>query len=401
MRRLIRYFWSIAAAVALAVLSPALAIGADDWLVARGDPEGSGVAESALPDKLEVLWTYRAAADAGFEATAVVAGGVIYLGDNLDTFHAVQLADGQAVWTKQFEDTGFLAGAALDVDEQRLYVGDAIETFRCLSMTDGKEIWDAELDAQVYAGPTLVDGHVLVTCEAGTLTSFDTEQGDERWEFHIEAPLRCSPTLVAGRALLAGCDSQLHIISVRDGIEVGSVPIDAPTGATAAIRGNMVYFGTEGGTFYGIDVNEQDAARSRVAWTFRDPARGQPIRSAAAVTDKIVVYGSQGKAVYGLDAKTGQLKWQTTERSRVDSSPVIAGSSVVAATTGGKLLVLDAATGKPTWSFDAGGSFLASPVVVDGRIVIGNTDGSLYCFGAKPDSEEQTDHRGTQNTEKN
>ena len=33
-----------------------------------------------------------------------------------------------------------------------------------------------------------------------------------------------------------------------------TVEIDAPTGSTAAMRDERVYFGTEGGTFYAIDV---------------------------------------------------------------------------------------------------------------------------------------------------
>ena len=130
-----------------------------------------------------------------------------------------------------------------------------------------------------------------------------------------------------------------------------------------------------------------------VAWTYRDPERGQPIRSAAAVTDKLVVYGSQGKAIYGLDPATGEVKWKVPTRSRVDSSPVIAGDQVVAATERGVLYVLDAATGAINWQYDAGGSFTASPAVVDGKIILGNTDGTLYCFGAKQ-TKRRINHRG-------
>jgi len=381
--------------LALVLAQPA---GADDWTEVRGNAQGTGVAAGSLPDKLEVLWTYKAE-DGGFEATAVVADDVIYIGDNNGTFHAVRLADGTAIWTKKFDDSGFLAGAAIDVENSRLYVGDAVESFRCLALKDGEEVWSAKIDAEVYAGPTLRDGDVLVTCEAGSLTCFDAEKGKQRWQFRIEAPLRCTPTLVDGRALLAGCDSKLHIIDTSDGAEVGSVAIDAPTGATAAIRGRMVYFGTEGGTFYAIKVNSEQPVESHVVWTYRDPTRGQPIRSAAAVTDKLVVYGSQGKSAYGLDPANGNLKWQLAERSRVDSSPVIAGRRVVLATTGGRLQVVDL-EGHEKWSFDAGGSFAASPIVVDGKIILGNTDGTLYCFG-DPSQKKNLTTEVTESTEKN
>jgi outer membrane protein assembly factor BamB len=384
--------------VGLLVLLAGTFICADDWTEVRGGAQGSGVAAGSLPDKLEVLWTYKVE-NSGFEATAVEADGVVYLGDNTDTFHAVRLADGTAVWTKKFDDSGFLAGAAIDLEHGRLYVGDAVESLYCLAVADGAELWTAKLDAEVHAGPALHDDDVLVTCEAGTLTCFNADSGEQRWQFHIEAPLRCTPTLVAGHALLAGCDSKLHIIDVRDGAEVGSVAIDAPTGATPAVRGRMVYFGTEGGTFFAIEVDARKPDQSRVVWTYHDPMSGHAIRSSAAVDDRLVVYGSQGKAVYGLQPDKGQVKWQLAERSRVDSSPVIVGDRVVVATTGGKLLVVDEQTGQQKWSFDAGGSFAASPIVVDGKIILGNTDGTLYCFG-DPALKKELTTEDTESSEK-
>jgi outer membrane protein assembly factor BamB len=377
---------ALAALAALAAI--AAAASADDWPLVRGDILGSGVAAKPVADELDVLWTYRAGKDAGFDATAVVAGGIVYVGDNAGTIHAVRLADGKAVWTKSFEETGFGAGAAVDKD--RLYVGDMNGVVRCLSTTDGAELWKADLEAEIYAGPTLIGDNVLVTSEAGTLNCLNVADGTLRWPpFRIEAPLRCSPTISAGRAMLAGCDAKLHFIDVTTGMEVASVDIDGPTGSTAAMSGDRVYFGTEGGTFFAIDAPTGKQAPPAVAWTYRDPRRGQPIRAAAAVTDKLIVFGSQGKAIYALDPARGTLIWPQPlpTRTRVESSPIIAGERIVAATTGGVLYVLDAATGQPKWQYEAGGSFTASPGVVEGRIILGNGNGTLYCFGPKTEKE--------------
>lgn len=370
-------------------LSATLVLGslasADDWPFVRNDLCASGVAKGAISDDLDVLWRYPAGGDGGFEATAIVADGVAYVGDNEGTFHAVRLTDGKAAWTKQFEDSGFMAGAAFD--RGRLYVGDANGVVRCLSAADGSEQWPteaaADVEGEVYAGPTVVENDVLVTCEAGSLTCFNAESGQQRWRFEIDAPLRCMPTIVAGHVLLAGCDSQLHFIEVSTGKETGTVPIDAPTGSTAAVLGNRVFFGTEGGTFFAIDAATNKDQLPAVAWTYRDEQRGQPIRSAAAVTDKLLVYGAQGKMIYGLTPTGGQLEWKLPTRSRVDSSPVIVGERVVAATDRGVVYLLDATNKEVKWQFDAGGGFAASPAVVDGRIILGNTDGTLYCFGQK------------------
>jgi outer membrane protein assembly factor BamB len=383
----------------LALLSVTLLIaycGAEDWPLVRANVSGTAVAASKLPDQLEELWTYKAVEPAGFDATAVVAAGIIYVGDSEGTIHAIKLTDGKMVWTKSFEDGGSItAGGA--VDRGKLHVADMNGIVRCLSVSDGSEVWHAKVESEVHAGPILHEGKILVTCEAGTLSCFDAVTGDKKWDdFKIDAPLRCSPTIANGRVMLAGCDSLLHAINVSDGSEAFTVPIDGPTGATAAMRDDRVYFGTEGGTFYGIDVRTTGGQVPAVLWSFRDPRRGQPIRSAAAVTEDLVVFGGQGKAVFALDPKSGQPKWTLPTRSRVDSSPVIAGERVVAATSAGKLYLLDATNnGEPIWEADLGGGFTASPAVVDGRVIIGNTDGTLYCFGAKSSTTE-----GTESTEK-
>jgi len=188
--------------------------------------------------------------------------------------------------------------------------------------------------------------------------------------------------------MLSGCDSLLHIIDAQTATEITTVEIDAPTGATAATRGERVFFGTEGGTFFAIDVPTSDGEPA-VVWTYRDARRGQPIRVAAAVNDKVIVYGTHGKAIYLLDTASGQVKKQIPTRARIESSPVIAGDRAVVATAAGKLYLISTETGAIVWEGDFGGGFTGSPAVVDGLVIIGNTDGTLYCFGKKANDEKK------------
>lgn len=378
MRR-IKYF--MLTVVVLALVGMAHICLADDWPFVRGNLFGSGVAQSSLPDNPELLWKYSAGKDAGFDATPVVANGVVYIGDNAGTFHALKLADGSEAWKKTFADSGFGAGTA--VEAGRIYVGDMNGVIYFLAAKDGKEIWNQKLEGEVYAGPSLNGDDVLFTCEAGTLSCRNKQDGIERWKFHIEAPLRCTPTISNGRAALAGCDSRLYLVDVKNGKQTDSVTIDAPTGSTPAMQNGRVFFGTEGGTFYAIDITATHEKQPAVAWSYRDPQRSQPIRAAAAVNDQLVVYGGQCKIIYGRDPKTGEEKWKRATRARIESSPVIAGNRVVAATAAGKIYLLDAASGEVKWEHDAGGSFTASPAVVEGKVLLANTDGTLYCFGTK------------------
>ena len=350
---------------------------AEDWLFERGNLQSTGVAPSSLPASPVERWRYEQPGTS-FEATVVVAQGIAYVGDTDGTFHAINISTGKAVWTKIFEETGFLSAAAIEGDH--LWVGDYDGTVRCLSLKEGAERWQATLPAEIMAGPVVYQGNLLVTTEAGTFTSFDAKSGQRQWEFTIDAPLRCTPTVVAGKALLAGCDGNLHTIDLATGKQVATFGIGGPTGNTPVASKKCLYFGTEEGTFYAIDVEKEPM---KILWKYTDPRRRQGIRTAAAVTDKLAIYGSQGKRVYAVDLATGEAKWTFPTRTRVESSPLVTGKSVIVATQRGRLHLIDLVTGKATWSHNAGGGFVASPVVVDSQLLLGNTDGTLYCFGEK------------------
>ncbi len=367
-----RWLPVLGAACLLTTLITRSPAAADDWPLVRGDVQGTGVAKSELPRRPEVVWKKKLG-ESAIEATAVVAGGVVYLGDVDGGFYALNLEDGQVRWKKNFE-AGFLAGAA--VAHGRVYVGDYDGVFRCLDAETGKQLWEFTAQAEFNAAPIVVDQTILLTSEDGTLYCLDALSGDKRWDFPTGAPLRGSPTVAENRAVLVGCDAILHVIDVSTGKETAATPTEDQTGATPAFFDGRVYIGTGQGTFRCFQLAPPEGA-----WTYRDPRRGQPIYSAAAVDKDIVVYGSQGKHVYALHPQSGELIWKLPLRSGIDSSPVIVGNRVFIATGRGRLYALDKATGAERFAYDAGGGFVASPAVASSRLVLGNVDGTLYCFG--------------------
>ena len=52
---------------------------ASRWPVFRGDARGNGLAAGPLPEHLDVVWTF-ASEQHGFEATAVIADGLVFAG---------------------------------------------------------------------------------------------------------------------------------------------------------------------------------------------------------------------------------------------------------------------------------------------------------------------------------
>ena len=76
--------------------------------------------------------------DAGFDATPVIADGVIYIGDSNGTFHAVKLADGKRVWTKDFADGRRFRGRHA-MERVGFMLATVNSMVQCLAASDGKE----------------------------------------------------------------------------------------------------------------------------------------------------------------------------------------------------------------------------------------------------------------------
>ena len=178
----------------------------------------------------------------------------------------------------------------------------------------------------------------LARCHA-LLPRTPTRRQQLVWKHQIADQIRCSPTVVEDRAFVAGCDGKLHIIDLSKGTDVADVDIEAPTGSTPAVHGDVVYFGTEGGTFFAIDWK-----RAAVVWRWEDKARTDPLRSSAALPTDAVIFGSRdkrragswiqptGKGRYGRSRRVGfdRLLARGGRRFRECSSAPSDGSRVYA-----------------------------------------------------------------------
>ena len=282
----------IRAAIAIAMLAAPRWVSevvAADWPLIRGDAKATGAVAEAMPQPFDIVWTY-AAEGSGFEATASIVGGIVYVGDVDGTFHAIKLSDGKSVWTKKFEETGFVAGSA--VVDGHIYCVDYNGIVRCLNVADGQEVWKFDTETSLYAAPNVHEGIVLIAAESGQLFALDAKTGEKKWEpFTIDQPLRCWPTVVEGRVLVAGCDGLLHLVDVATGNDLESIDIGGPADGMPAVVGDRVYFCTAGGVFHAMTIKPLAAA-----WEYSHRGQGEDIHAAAA-TEKIVVLGTHDKRV--------------------------------------------------------------------------------------------------------
>jgi outer membrane protein assembly factor BamB len=387
-----------AAAAADNPAAPLAAAPADAWPFVRGSLAGTGRSAATLRLPLAEAWR-RDFDKTAFGATPVIAVGMIYLGDLDGTFHALALDTGATQWTFKADEAGFPSAAAVSLDPAfpLVVVGDDTGVVRAFDHKTGAVKWTYATDGEISGGPTIIASaagpRVLVGSQDASLSCLSLADGAVVWKHSIADQIRCAPTVAettAGpRVFIAGCDGKLHVIDVATGAATAAVAIDGPTGTTPAAAGDRVFFGTEGGGFFAVDVE-----KLKVAWRMQSAVPGQSYRSSAALTEQFAIVGSRGRAIEAFRLADGGRAWRTPVRGRVDAAPVIVVASggtaaaaaprevAIVADAAGKIVAVEAATGAKAWEFDAGGRFDAGPAVAGGRLVIASDDGTVWCFAS-------------------
>lgn len=154
-----------------------------------------------------------------------------------------------------------------------------------------------------------------------------------------------------------------------------------PVRSSAAISGDIVYFGSGDNHLYAVDLHS-----GREKWRYKT---GGAVHSSPAVAGGVVYFTSRDECLYGVDALTGNqlLKYQTGELLPYNwgfdyyvSSPLVAQGVVYFGSGDGHLYALDIASGNVTWKFNAQSRVRSSPAMADNVIYFGDTQGYFYAL---------------------
>jgi len=348
-----------------------------DWPMHRGNPQLTGIAESAAPTKPELAWTFNAGKPV--KAAAAIAQGRVFFGDDAGTIHALDLASGKESWT--FKTEGPIEGTPLVLDGT-VFLGSSDANLYALNAADGKLKWKYATGDKILGGanhakaPNSEGTWLLVGSYDSNLHCIDAATGKAVWTHPTDNYINGTPALLpSGEVLFGGCDSYIHVLALTDGKELRQIESEAYIASSVAVRDGVGYVGN-----YGNLVIAFDPKSGGVKWKYRD--RNFPYFSSAALTADRVIIGGRDKRLHAIDRTTGKAVWTFQTRGQVDSSPVVMGDTVVVGSQDGRLYCVNVADGQERWAYEAGAPLTASPAVAAGFIVIGAEDGNVYAFKA-------------------
>jgi eukaryotic-like serine/threonine-protein kinase len=345
---------------------------ADAWPQFRGNPRLTGVATSAPPATLKLLWKYEVG-DL-IESSAAIVDGAVYVGGGNGDLIALDLATGALRW--KYSTKNLIGESSPAVGPEAVYIGDLAGVVHAVGIRDGKPLWTFKTGSEIKSSPVLVRDLLLIGSYDTHLYGLDARSGAVRWKLQTQGPVNATPAVLGDLTFVAGCDGKFRAIRVTDGKQQYEIVAGAYTGASPVLDEERAYFGT-----FNDEVLALDLKGRKIAWRYRDPDRNFPFYSSAALSNGRVIVGGRDKVVHAIEAASGKAAWTFETRARIDSSPAVAGGRVYVGSNDGRLYVLDMATGRKLSEFEAGAALTASPAIAGGRVVIGTQDGVLYCLG--------------------
>ncbi len=356
----------------------------ESWTSFRNGPQQLGIAHTALPEGLELLWEYDA--PDGVTASAAIANGRVYAGIVGGNVFCLDFKTGDLIWSYrsiESEDPDeFAPGfqAPVTVTDELVLCGDEDGVMHAINRETGRKSWTLPTDGEVVGGVTVVGDRAIFGSHGSKLFSLNLADGSIVWEFETRGPVNASPTIGGNFTFVTGCDQPImRVVDITSGEQQSEIPLDGLLIATPALWGDMLYFGTDEGTVYAVDWK----ARQTV-WSYADPARQFEIRSSPAVIDELVIIGSRDKHLHAINRLTGDEVWKFATRAGIDSSPVVCGDRVYFGSRDKNVYGLTIADGQEVWKHNVRQSITASPAIGEGHLVIGTdeSDGRILCFGA-------------------
>jgi outer membrane protein assembly factor BamB len=166
-------------------------------------------------------------------------------------------------------------------------------------------------------------------------------------------------------------DQDLHAVNVNTGRAIWKFSTDGPIHSTPLVANEMIYFGTEVGSFYALDF------RGEMKWRFQAK---RPITSSPILKGQAIFVSSVDSTLYSLDAKNGWAIWKFRLGKGSVSSPAIADEFIFVGAADGFLYCVDARTSKEVWRFKTENQVSSSPAIYKDSVYCGSVDGSMYCL---------------------
>lgn len=223
----------------------------------------------------------------GYEASAIMVGNYMFVGDNGGMFYCIDLHTMELMWAQFVEDDVNATPVFQWEDGQGyLYIGSSTQytghsayIFK-LNATNGEIVWSKKIDNVAYdedvsggvlSSPVLgqegteLEGLIIYSVSKapstwkGTLMALNTQTGEVVWErvlgnYAWSSPVSLYTASGKGYIVLGDSGGYLHLMDGATGEELYTENLGSNMEASPVVFGNKLVIGTRGCQVWGIEI---------------------------------------------------------------------------------------------------------------------------------------------------
>ena len=241
----------------------------------------------------EIKWDYDCD---NVESTPFVHEDTVYFGCDDGHLYGLNKKDGSVEFDKKLD--GELKSSPIVVDDS-IYIGSTNSKLYSIG-TDKEKNWDFTTGDEIYSSPTYVNDTVIFGSTDGYIYCLNTSDGDLNWKADLNNKVISSPTMDEhDNSVYIGSDEgNLTCLDIRDGTVKWSFSSGDKVRSTAALKGNLLAFGSNNGVFH---VLNKYTGLEEFSYNPGTILFNSPITSSAVINGNSLMFGDDSGQVYSLN----------------------------------------------------------------------------------------------------
>jgi outer membrane protein assembly factor BamB len=278
----------------------------------------------------------------------------------------------RVVWSRP---TGGLTEFPAVVSDGIAYIGNYSGTVQALDMRDGQQLWSrATPGGKMASSPAVWNDRIVVHGMDGYIRILRRADGKVLHMFYVGAPVESSPLVYDDVDYFGAWNGVVYALDLRTHRVRWRYSSGAKITSSAAVVGGTVYIGNYAGRLIAL---RERSGRTR----FTAAVNGRIYGTPAVAYGRVFVPSSDGNSLTAF-SRTGARKWVIHTGAYVYSSPAVWGGRVFFGSYNGVLYCVAPRSGRVLWAKSTGGAISGAPTVVDGIVYFGNFRHRIYGLSA-------------------
>jgi len=184
--------------------------------------------------------------------------GVVYVGTENRTLHAIQARDGAEIW-KYSTDSRMVASTPL-VHRGFVYAGCYSGSFYAVNARTGSIGWHFKAERPILTSPIALDKTVYTGSLDGRLYALNSDSGRLRWKYDAGQKIMIDPVSSNGKIYLAS-EKTFQVVDASNGSLIWKVDFNSNIKTPPSPLGDDVIFGLANGEVVSLNPSQKQVNR--------------------------------------------------------------------------------------------------------------------------------------------